>query len=82
MSSMALLSVIIHELAFRLICFKLILTSFHLALFPQVSFSVISFLCRCFFVFSTWRFFVLSPGIIWYLYIYHKNKCNNHCLCL
>ena len=33
--------------------FKLILTSFSLALFSQVSLSVISFFCRCYFVFST-----------------------------
>ena len=37
MSSMALISVIIHVLGCRLICFKLILTSLSLALFPQVS---------------------------------------------
>ena len=32
--------------------FKLILTSFRLALFSQVSFIVTSFFCRCYFVFS------------------------------
>ena len=69
-----------------LICFKLILTSFYLALFCQVLFSVIPFFAG---VISSFQFasfhlasFVLSPDIIWYLYIYCKHKCNHHYLCL
>ena len=61
MASMALISAIIHYKVSRLICFKLIVTSFRLALFSQVSFSVISFFCRCYFVFSIC---VFSLGVL------------------
>ena len=70
----------------RLICFKLILTSFRLALFSQDSFSVIYYLQVLFRLFNlrlfTWRLFVLSPGIIWNLYIYRKKSATTIvCVC-
>ena len=67
--------------------FKLILTSFRLALFSQDSFSVIYFFLQVLFrLFNlrlfTWRLFVLSPGIIWYLYIYRKKSVTTVvCVC-
>ena len=66
--------------------FKLIMTSFRLALLSQFSFSIISFFLQVLFRFFklrlfTWRLFVLLPGIIWYLYIYRKNVTTIVCVC-
>ena len=51
--------------------FKLILTSFRLALFSQVSLSVISFFGRCYFVFQLASFHLASFRLIaWHYLVY------------